>query len=111
MLTAREQKEELDHVLYSTKTAIVVGTEYWLIPDIKDHKVFPPYFTVYRRDRGIGRRGGVFIVVRADVVCLREKELETECKILWIKLHWRTLAHIIGLVLQMNKASTHLHNH
>ena len=80
------KKEELDHLLYSTKTDIIVGTESWLTSDIKDHEVFPPDFTVYRRDREIGRGGGVFIAVRANVVSLREEDLETECEILWIKL-------------------------
>ena len=81
------KKEEIDHLLYSTNTDIIVGTESWLTPDIKDHEVFPPDFTVYRRDREIGQGGGVFIAVRADVVSLREKDLETECEILWIKLN------------------------
>ena len=45
------KKEEIDHLLYSTKTDIIVGTESWLTPDIKDHEVFPPDFTIYRRDR------------------------------------------------------------
>ena len=31
--------------------------------------------------------GGVFIAVRAEVVSLREKDLETEREILWIKLN------------------------
>ena len=82
-----KKKEEIDHLLYSTKTDIIVGTESWLTPDIKGHEVFPPDFTVYRRDREIGRGGGVFVAVRADVVSLREKDIETECEILWIKLN------------------------
>ena len=81
------KQEEIYHLLYSTKTYVIVGTESWLTPDIKDHEVFPPDFTVYRLDREIGRGGGVFIAVRADVVSLREKDLETECEILWIKLN------------------------
>ena len=44
-------REELDHLLDSTKTDIVVGTESWLTTDIKDYEVFPPYFTVYHRDK------------------------------------------------------------
>ena len=49
------KREELDHLLYSTKTDIIVGTESWLTPDIKHIDVFPPDFTVYRRDREIRR--------------------------------------------------------
>ena len=48
------KKEEIDHLLYSTKTDIIVGTESWLTPDIKGHEVSPPDFPVYRRDREIG---------------------------------------------------------
>ena len=80
------KREELDHLVYSTKTD-VVGTESWLTPDIKDHEVFPPDFTVYCTDREIGQGGGVFIAIRAGVVTTKEEDLETECKLLSIKLN------------------------
>ena len=78
------KREELHHLLESTRTDIVVGTESWLTHDINDYDGFPPDFTVYLETETCDE-GGVFIAVRADGFSSREKDLETECEILWIK--------------------------
>lgn len=43
---------------------IIVGTESWLREEISSNEVFPKGYIIYRRDRQIGRGGGVFIAVR-----------------------------------------------
>ena len=61
------------HCLIETeKPDIVVGTESWLSSDIHNAEIFPPGYTVFRADRKSGKKrsGGVFIMVRSDIVCL-----------------------------------------
>ena len=42
------KKEQFHAIIEETKPDIIVGTESWLQPDIKDTEIFPPNFTVYR---------------------------------------------------------------
>ena len=59
------------------KPDIIVGTESWLHPYIKDNEIFPINFNVYRRDRD-SSGGGVFTAVSNEFLSTRQSELETE---------------------------------
>ena len=66
---------------------IVIGTESWLSPDIFNGEIFPPGYTVFRADRkSKTRSGGVFIMVRTDIVCNEQPQFKTDCEILWVKI-------------------------
>jgi hypothetical protein len=65
---------------------IVIGTESWLDPSIKDHEVFPSGFTIYRKDRNCGKGGGVFIAVSDDIMSSHMADLDSDCEILWVKV-------------------------
>ena len=68
---------------------IVIGTETWLNPDIKDSEVFPtdsPYsMTLHRKDRVDGTHGGVLIATKPGLVVTPANELNADAEILWIK--------------------------
>ena len=52
----------------------ILGTESKLCPDISSYSVFPHNYTVFRKDRNrFG--GGVFQVIKSDLVCVEELDL------------------------------------
>lgn len=77
------------HCLIDTeKPDVVVGTESWLSPDIANSEIFPTGCTPFRADRRskTTRSGGVFILVRENLICTEQPEFQTNCELLWIKL-------------------------
>ena len=73
-------------MIEETKPDIIVGTESWLRPDIKDSEIFPPNFTVYRRDRDT-RGSGVFTAVSDHLLSSRQEQLKTSCEMMWTKIN------------------------
>ena len=64
-LSVSNKREHFEQLLDSTKADVIFGTESWLGSNIKDHEVFPDGYTIYRKDRNTGSKGGgVFIAVR-----------------------------------------------
>jgi hypothetical protein len=54
---------QLRNLVSSIQADIVIGTESWLNPTIRDAEVFPEGFKAYRRDRTDGKGGGVFLLI------------------------------------------------
>ena len=55
--------------------------------NIKDHEVFPDGYTIYRKDRNTGSKGGgVFIAVKDQYMSSQMVDWDTKCEILWVKL-------------------------
>ena len=77
------------------KPDIVCATESWLHgikpnqapthDHIKSSEVFPSNYTAYRHDRN-SFGGGVFTLVRDNLISSEEKELVTNCEIEWVKI-------------------------
>ncbi|XP_050022692.2 uncharacterized protein [Dermacentor andersoni] len=64
-VNCRSIKNKVDNLISlvaTVKPQTVMGTESWLDKDIPDVEIFPPGFTVYRKDRH-GHGGGVFILI------------------------------------------------
>ena len=80
------KKEKFQYLVESTGADIVLGTESWLHNNIKDREVFPDNYIVKRKDRKIGRGGGMFIAVRDDFVSAHMADFETDYEIIWVKL-------------------------
>lgn len=77
------------HCLIDTeKPDVIIGTESWLSPDIKDNEIFPSDYTPYRADRltKTTRSGGVFVLVSNSLVCSEQPQFRSECEIIWVKL-------------------------
>ena len=54
----RNKHGEFLNMIDSTKPDIIIGTESWLNPDIKDNEYFPDTYSVHRNDRPVGQTGG-----------------------------------------------------
>ena len=77
----------LSNILQSVKPDRVIGTETWLDPSIKDPEIFPSGYKSYRKDRVTSSGGGVLIVVKNEYNSEDVPELDTDCEIVWAKLH------------------------
>jgi hypothetical protein len=80
---------EIPNLLESLKPDIILGTETWLDPSIKDAEIFPDYYKIYRRDRG-GLGGGVLIAIRNNLDSYAVPDLEVDdCELIWAKVKLR----------------------
>ena len=83
------KKEEFFALLDCQNPDIVIGTESWLASKHLDSEFFPQSrgYTSFRQDRTSDTQGGgVFILVRNAFIAIEQKELKTDCEIIWIKL-------------------------
>ena len=79
------KKAELEAAINYIKPDIICGTESWLNSNIKSSEVFPENFTAYRKDRSrLG--GGVFTLVRNELISSEEKDLDCDCEIIWTRI-------------------------
>ncbi len=97
----KNKPELLQNLADSTKPDVIIGTESWLIPEHKvngilNSEIFPDGYkiSVARRDRQDVpmysetpdvRGGGTFILVKDDIMAVRQYDLETDCEIVWTK--------------------------
>ena len=65
---------------------IVLGTESKLNPDISSYSIFPPSYSVLRRDRN-AFGGGVFQAIKSDLASIEEPNFNMDgCEALWSSL-------------------------
>ena len=57
----------------------IAGSESWLSSSVLNSEIFPPNFTIFRKDRD-GGHGGVFIARKSDIQC-KHLEIDTECEL------------------------------
>ena len=74
------KKAEFLNLVDTHKPDIIVGTESWLKPAVKSAEIFPPWFSVYRKDRKDGY-GGVFIAVKNDLISEEITDIEKNDKL------------------------------
>ena len=58
----------------------IIGSESWLTDSILNSEVFPPNYTVFRRDRPSGHGGGVFLACKQKIDC-KQIDFDTECEL------------------------------
>ena len=85
-----KNKQHLVHnILDSLKPDIVIGTETWLNPNIKDTELaFSDKYKVYRRARTGQQGGGVLFAINKNFFSDEVEELHpgNDCEIIWAKL-------------------------
>ena len=97
----RNKPEQLQNLADSFKPDVIIGTESWLTPidsenGVTNCEIFPDGYklSVARRDRqeipyysySPKIRGrGTFILLKDDLIGIRQVEFETNCEITWIK--------------------------
>ena len=57
-------------VIHTYDPDIIVGCETWLTNDIFSSEIFPPNYTVFRKDRTLQHGGGVFLACRDLLTCV-----------------------------------------
>ena len=83
------KKAEVLALMDCNNPDIVIGTESWLASRHLDSELFPQSrgYTSFRQDRTSDTQGGgVFILVRITFIATEQRELKTDCEIIWIKL-------------------------
>jgi hypothetical protein len=70
------------------KPDIVIGTETWLDPTIKDHEIFPEGYKLYRKDRMHQAGGGVLIAIKNTYISSLVEELSPNdnAEMIWAKI-------------------------
>ena len=63
----KNKTAEFAHLVDASDPDIIIGTETWLRPDIRNSEVFPATYKVYRRDRR-DSYGGVLVAVKEDII-------------------------------------------
>ena len=61
------KKEEFSQMIKEKNVDIVIGTETWLTPEIKNSELLLDNFDVYRRDRSDKKGGGVMVCVKKEL--------------------------------------------
>ena len=64
---------------------IVLGSETWLNPSIRNEEIFPNKYTVVRKDR-IDSHGGVLVAFKSDLVGTHRMDLDTDCEVVWVQI-------------------------
>ena len=84
----RSKEEAFAACLENHNPDLVIGTESWLDNTVLDSEVFPPNYSMSRRDRNSNTGGGgVFVVVRGDIIATHATELDSEnCELLWVRI-------------------------
>ena len=82
------KKLEFHSLIDKENPDIIAGTESWLKKEHYSSEIFPAHlgYTVYRNDRPKGKGGGVFILVKSNILSSEQPKLKTDCEIIWIKL-------------------------
>ena len=90
----KDKSAEFTAALSYLKPDVVCGTESWLSgckpgcnptqDAIKSSEVFPSDYIAYHNDRGtLG--GGVFVLVKQDIIAMEQPQFTTSCEIEWVK--------------------------
>ena len=88
------KKAELELAINYIKPDVICGTESWLNGNIRSSEVFPDNYSVYRKDRSkLG--GGVFILVKDNLISTEETNLKAECESIWARIKLQTSKDLI----------------
>jgi hypothetical protein len=84
----RRRKDIFQTSIVQIRPDVIIGTESWLDPSIKDGDIFPEEFkgNVYRKDRKSHHHGGVFVAIKNTFDSEEAEELKSTAEIIWAKL-------------------------
>ena len=102
--SAKNKKEEIGNMIDSCNPDVIIGTETWLNENIHSTELFPPSYTVIRKDRSDGY-GGVLIALKQEFT-FEHLTSKRDCESVFIKLPLqRRKALIIGAVYRPPSSS------
>ena len=64
---------------------VIIGTETWLNPSVGSGEIFPPCYTVIRKDRQ-DSYGGVLLALKNNLVSAHRIDMDTNCEIVWAEI-------------------------
>ncbi|XP_075738430.1 uncharacterized protein LOC142783734, partial [Rhipicephalus microplus] len=82
----KNKTDEFTILLETVKAQIVMGTESWLDDTVLDVEIFPPGFTVYRKDRN-RHGGGVFLLISSSLAS-EEVVFDNETESVWCRVQF-----------------------
>ena len=86
---------QLTNVIQSTKPDVIIGTETWIDSSVKTVELFPPQYTVYRKDRN-RNGGGVLIAISNSLSSNEVPELSIDgCELIWAKIKMKGRKHLL----------------
>ena len=65
---------------------VIIASETHLKDGINSSELFPPEFSVYRKDRVKCKKGGVLIATRNDLIATHRVDLDTDCEVVWVTI-------------------------
>ena len=103
----RRRKDILQTSIAQIRTDVIIGTESWLDPFIKDGDIFPEEFkgNVYRKDRKSDHHGGVFVAIKNTFDNEEAEELKSTAETIWAKV---TLPSGSKLYYILARCTTHI---
>lgn len=87
---------ELERLLFEYNPDIVIVTETWLRPEIKDCEIIPPAYNMIRKDRDT-RGGGVAIIFK-EKLRLVPMPYSPDCESVWCETELSGISCVIGAV-------------
>ena len=86
--SVRNKIPDFHALISSEQPDIIIATESWLTPDILSSEIVPANlgYSIFREDRTSSSGGGVFIMVKGDIIVTEQKEYKTDCEIVWVKI-------------------------
>ncbi|XP_049274344.1 uncharacterized protein LOC125759517 [Rhipicephalus sanguineus] len=82
----KNKRDDFASLVETVQPHVVLGTESWLDNSIANIEVFPPGFTVFRKDRH-RHGGGVFILI-SNGLPSEELHFETDTESVWCRVHF-----------------------
>ena len=79
---------ELHTLLDNERPDILIGNESWLTSDIQNCEILSPDlgYSIFREDRTSSVGGGVFILLKDNIIASEIPQFKTNCEVLWVKI-------------------------
>ena len=83
-IRSQEKRGMLQSIIFEHNIDIIIGCESHLDNSYSSTEIFPPNFTVFRKDRAYGG-GGVFLAFLNDLPIIEQPLLVNEAEMIWCK--------------------------
>ena len=85
--STRNKISDLTVCIENYNPDIIIGTEIHLDSSINSSELFPPNYSVIRKDRDFDNsKGGVLIALKSDLIGTHRTDLNSNCEIIWVTI-------------------------
>jgi hypothetical protein len=82
----RSKVSDLELCISNSSPDIIIGTETHLDDSVNSSELFPPDFSIIRKDRDFATKGGVLIAIRNNLIATHRTDLDSNCEIVWVTI-------------------------